>query len=603
MCVRNSLIKIGQKNGGTTIMKLRAVLIVCLFMAYGMSHSNATESIIETRIAKLREMASQESPYEFGMVEKLTIIPDLKAVRFKCSGNPESVEEILIGANSQYLFIYCVLSSGSVTGSGSTWGETIGCFRQVGGSVVIGMWECRDETIHLKFQLTNDDNTIVQSYRKLKKAGRVSTTIKSWGTLLDDPELLFPRLTLEQRVEAFTRLWSTVKFNFANFDLVPELNWDEVLSEYLPKVLRDQSNNAYLLLLQECIGRLKDGHTRVSALWGNPAACPPLRIRSVGGKAIVTETAKTEEIKASGIKLGDEITHVDGRPVRELLEKDIYPYISASTPQWRDLKAYPRILQGPTESRVSLSIKTLKGAVRKVSLTRKASGYALLPRRTSRSVLEYQDMGDGLAYMALNSFGSHKIVEVFNKKFKDISHTKGLLIDVRKNSGGSSRYGHEIIAHLIDKPIPATRWKTPQYRAAFRAWGQDEQWYDGGYKMINPETTEPFLGPVVVLIGPETYSAAEDFVVPLHAAGRVTIVGQKSGGSTGQPLRCSFLDGRISWRICTKRDQYPDGRDYVGVGIIPDREVYPIVEDIINDRDAVLEKGIEVLKELVSRQK
>jgi len=99
-----------------------------------------------------------------------------------------------------------------------------------------------------------------------------------------------------------------------------------------------------------------------------------------------------------------------------------------------------------------------------------------------------------------------------------------------------------------------------------------------------------------VLIGPETNSAAEDFVVPLHAAGRATIVGQKSRGSTGQPLQFSFLDGKIGGRVCTKRDTYPDGREFVGVGIIPDVEVHPTPADIAADHDVVLEKGIEVLK-------
>ncbi len=525
-------------------------------------------------------------------------------MRLTCSENPEDVEEVLIGANSQYLYIYCVLSSGSITGGGSTWREGPGSFRQVGGSAAIGMWECKDEKIHLKFQLTNDDNTIAQSYRKLEKAGmsfpkgRFSKMIKNWRTLLDDTELIFPRLTAEQRVEAFTQLWSTVKFNFANFDLVPELNWDNVLSDYLPKAMRDQSNDEYILLLQECIGRLKDGHTSVGSSWGNglPSACPPLRIHSVVGKAIVTETVETEEIKATGIKPGDEITHVDGHHVQELLEKDIYPYIPASTPQARDLKAYPRILQGPKESAVSLNIKTPEGVVRKVSLTRKASGLALLPRRTRLFGLEYRNLEGGLAYVALNSFSDGEIVQAFKEKFKELSRAKGLIIDVRKNGGGSSSNGDAIIRCLIEKAIPHTLWKTPQHIAAFKAWGRPKKWFEGESRMIEPRQGENYLGPIVILIGTETFSAAEDFVVPLHAAGRATIVGQKSGGSTGQPLQFSFLNGKIRGRVCTKRDQYPDGREFVGVGIIPDVEVHPTPADIAAGRDIVLEKGLKVLR-------
>ncbi|MHC5061623.1 MAG: S41 family peptidase [Planctomycetota bacterium] len=561
-------------------------------------------------LEEIREKAPRETPYEFGTVKEVTIVPDQKAAQLKCSDNPEGVEEILIGANPKHLYIYCVLSSGSTTGGGGTWGEGPGSFRQVGGSAAIGMWEPNGEKINLKFQLTDDGNTMVRAWRTLEKAGKsfreggFSTMIQNWNTLLGDTELLFDRLTPAQRAEAFTRLWSTMKFNFANFDLVPELEWDDILSEYLPKAMRDQSNDEYVLLLQECVALLKDGHTSVGSRWGNgmPIACPPLRIRSVGGKAIIAETTDTEEIKASGIKPGDEITHVDGRPVQELLEKDIYPYICASTPQGRDLRAYPTILGGNKESRVALGIRTLQGGIRSVSLTRKASGLALLGNHNRGELLEYKDLGVDLAYVALNGFGDDYIVDDFIEKFNLIKQAKGLIIDVRENGGGSSGIGHEIVAHLIDKGIQGTHWKTPQYRAAFRAWGRDEEWHDGGTNTIEPETDDPFLGPVVVLIGSGTNSAAEDFVVPLHAAGRATIVGQRSRGSTGQPLRFSFLDGKINGRVCTKRDTYPDGREFVGVGIIPDVEVGPTPADIAAGRDVVLEKGIEVLHSQIKRR-
>lgn len=581
----------------------QVVTCVILVLVSVPTWAHAAGSTIDDIIAKLREKVSREISYEFGTVRKVTIVPDKKAVRLICSDNPEGVEEILIGASPQHLYIYCILSSGSVTGGGSTWPEGPGSFRQVGSSAAIGMWECKDEKISVKFQLTDDDNAIIQSYRKLKRAaksfpkGRFSQRIKNWGTLFDDTELIFPRLTPAQRVEAFTRLWSTVKFNFANFNLVPELNWDNVLSEYLPKVMQDQSNDEYILVLQECVARLKDGHTSIGSSWGNGllTACPPLRIRSVVGKAIVTKIAETEEIKASGVKPGDEITHVDGRPVEELLKKDIYPYISASTPQGRDLKAYPRILQGPSESRVSFSIKTTEGAVRKVYLTRKSRGLAMIPS-CARPELEYRELGGGLAYVALNSFGNREIVQMFNEKFKEISNAKGLIIDVRKNSGGSSSNGDAIIRCLIEKAVPHTLWKTPQHIAAFKAWGRPKKWFEGESRMIEPRQGKNYPGPIVILIGTETFSAAEDFVVPLHAAGRATIVGQKSGGSTGQPLHFSFLEGKIGGRVCTKRDQYPDDREFIGVGIIPDVQVHPTPADIAAGRDVVLEKALEVLR-------
>ncbi len=584
-------------------MKLFVLLIGFLCTACGMNFSNAANSPIQDRIVKLRERVSQEIPYQSGTVKEIAIDSDQKGVLLKCGDNSEDVKEILIGADSKILFIYCILSSGLVKGGGSEL-KRAGSFRQVGGSAAIGMWEVENGKITLNFQLTDDDHAIVQSYRKLKKAGRFSTAINDWGTLLDDPELLFPRLTAEQRIEGFTRLWCTVKYNFANFDLVPELNWDNILSEYLPKVLRDQSNSDFIRLLQECVARLNDGHTSVTAEWGSgrPAACPPLGISSIGGKAVITEAGKTEEIKTSGIKAGDEITHIDGCPVQDVLREKIYPYLFASTSQWRDLEAYPQLLTGPRESKISLTIKTQEGTVRKVSLTRKAGGLALLPKRAAgHELVEYRDLGNGIAYVSLNGFGSDEVVQRFIGKAKQINEAKGLILDVRENGGGNSRYGDEIISCLIDKPIPDTCWKTPQYRAAFRAWGRDEPWYIGEKRMIKPGIANRFPGPVVILIGPKTFSAGEDFVVPLKAAGRATVVGQRSGGSTGQPLEFRFLEGKIFGRVCAKRDQYPDGRDFVGTGIIPDVEVSPTLKDVCDGRDIILEKGVEVIKEKIAR--
>jgi C-terminal processing protease CtpA/Prc len=56
------------------------------------------------------------------------------------------------------------------------------------------------------------------------------------------------------------------------------------------------------------------------------------------------------------------------------------------------------------------------------------------------------------------------------------------------------------------------------------------------------------------------------------------------------------LPGGGSARICTKKDTYPDGREFVGYGVKPDIEVKRTVEDYIRKRDAQLEKAIEVVK-------
>lgn len=100
------------------------------------------------------------------------------------------------------------------------------------------------------------------------------------------------------------------------------------------------------------------------------------------------------------------------------------------------------------------------------------------------------------------------------------------------------------------------------------------------------------------MTGPATASAAADFLIPLNYSGRAMLVGERTAGTTGQPLYIE-LAGKRKARICTKHCMHPDGKEYVGVGVIPDFEVNPTPEDIAAGRDAVLDKGIEVLQAMI----
>jgi carboxyl-terminal processing protease len=47
-------------------------------------------------------------------------------------------------------------------------------------------------------------------------------------------------------------------------------------------------------------------------------------------------------------------------------------------------------------------------------------------------------------------------------------------------------------------------------------------------------------------------------------------------------------------RIAVKREYFPDGSEFEGVGIKPDIEVRPSIQDLKTGRDAVLDKALEL---------
>jgi C-terminal processing protease CtpA/Prc len=56
------------------------------------------------------------------------------------------------------------------------------------------------------------------------------------------------------------------------------------------------------------------------------------------------------------------------------------------------------------------------------------------------------------------------------------------------------------------------------------------------------------------------------------------------------------MPGGGSARVCTKKDTYPDGREFVGYGVKPDIEVRTTLKDYLENTDPALQKAIEYLK-------
>ena len=136
--------------------------------------------------------------------------------------------------------------------------------------------------------------------------------------------------------------------------------------------------------------------------------------------------------------------------------------------------------------------------------------------------------------------------------------------------------------------------RTRLYRPAFRAWGRPEEWHTQTWS-VTPRAGEGYDGQMVLLVGPGTFSAAEDFAASFDVLNAGTIIGEPTGGSTGQPLIFDLPGGGVA-RVCTPQTQYADGREFVGVGIQPKIRVTQTVTDFRADRDTVLDAALGFLR-------
>jgi carboxyl-terminal processing protease len=396
----------------------------------------------------------------------------------------------------------------------------------------------------------------------------------------------YRELTEDERVAGLALLWSEVKYNFANFDLVPALDWDAEFVAYVPRVRAAKTIPEYYRVMQELVAKLHDGHTYVrppNDLAKSIYATPRLTTELIEGKVIVTGVYEEK----SGIAAGDELLAIDGVPVKELADKRIRPYMFASTPQDLDNRTYRMfLLDGAEGSGVRL---TFRNAGEK-TLTRTYENF--LPARplVSFSVLE-----GNVGHLVVNGFHDDSLRAKYDELWPRIEKTSALIIDIRNNGGGNTSNARHILKTLTDKPFRGARWRTRRYLPSHRAWNRAEEWDQHEAEPVQPDGTRHYDKPVAVLIGAKTFSAAEDFSMSFDAMERGIFVGGPTGGSTGQPLLMTLPGGGILG-VCTKRDQYPDGREFVGVGVQPDIAVAPSVADIRDGRDPVLARALAALK-------
>tara|TARA_R110000744_G_scaffold355397_2_gene461946 strand:+ start:8220 stop:10094 length:1875 start_codon:yes stop_codon:yes gene_type:complete len=419
-------------------------------------------------------------------------------------------------------------------------------------------------------------------------------------------------LTENERLFGFINFWTEVKYNFAFFDQVPNLDWQKVLLDYLPKVRKATSNLEYYRVLQEVCALLNDGHTNIylpNELERNIGS-PAIRITFLDGQLFVTNSDRQLE---KTVPLGSQITEVNGIPVEEFIKKNIRPYISSSTEHIkRNMEAY-QLLEGNRNDSVQIEIRTPENRLKQLSLSRESSDIDWVVPAEPWELSSFKKMGE-IAYVSLNSFDSSRIVEEFESYLDSIQSSKGLIIDLRKNGGGNSWNGYNILKYLTDDPIITSKWKTRDHRPAFKAWGvfvdeesenlgswdletlsayKDDYWFESGPDTISPNDRLIKL-PTIVLIGNNTASAAEDFLVAADPLKNFETMGDYTYGSTGQPMFLR-LPGGGKARICTKRDTYPDGREFVGYGIQPDIMVAKTLEDFLKGDDSVLGEALKRL--------
>lgn len=368
-----------------------------------------------------------------------------------------------------------------------------------------------------------------------------------------------------QHLLALSRLWAGVRQNFVFMDRV-KVNWDSLYAAYIPAMEQARSDEEALRLLQRMVAQVNDGHTYVYGSSNLQSA--PFTTIMIGDKVYVDEVLSSA-LQQQGMKRGMEVVKIDSEAVVPWATAHIMPYVAASTPQWRMYCTFCRgaLTERPAGEKV---VVTLRNGEKMLRVKCKARHADADLRKTQPSVT-YRLLNDSIGYLRIANFMDSDITTNFDRFFPQISRSKALIIDLRNNGGGNSNNGDHILAHLTADSLLCASWSSPSYVPALASWGLQQNSYRvAGRYLYGRKDITPYTRPIVVLINRGTFSAAEDFCAIIQGNGRARLVGEPTGGSTGNGVRITLQEG-VAWaNICAKYDIGPGENDFVGRGLIPD---------------------------------
>jgi len=192
---------------------------------------------------------------------------------------------------------------------------------------------------------------------------------------------------------------------------------------------------------------------------------------------------------------------------------------------------------------------------------------------------------NGVGYVRIAAFGGEHWGHEIDIVIRELHDLPGLIIDVRDNGGGNDGNGRDIAARF-----------TTQRRAysyvKFRNGPGHSDFSPLFVGEIAPGGVH-YDGRVVVLLNRQDFSAAEHFALMMRSIPGTILIGDTTGGASGNPLKRELANGWV-YQMSESITYDLNHETFEEVGIAPDMVVLQTLEDLNNSSDPVLFRAVEL---------
>ncbi len=451
-----------------------------------------------------------------------------------------------------------------------------------------GYYELLDSLERSPFYRSLNASAIAPEFRQALAAQRRTWRDSAFVTPYRDT------IPLDERVAGVALVWAEARYSFAGLGRPGIANWDSVYRATLTRVTKPMDTWGYYQEVERMLFALDDDHTDVMQLpqpLRKHRAGVPLDSRLVDGHVIVTRV-RSAALAALGVRPGQEVVTIDGlTPERHVAER-VPPQLGYVTPQARAANTFGwQLWLGEAGTTFCVRLRNLDGTEQDVTLHR--DGWADAIRDP---VVEARMLDGRIGYLALNTFGDPRASAMIDSAMATLGDLRGLIVDTRRNSGGSQDAGWHLLSQFMTAPYVQVEQYSSSYIGIWRAWGGLPPHVPLPERVVKPDPRVHRSYPLLWLVGPRTASAAEGVAALAEQSGVATTVGETTFGSTGQPILVPLPGGGTA-RVRVEEERFNDGRIYTRRGISPQVPISVTLEGLKAGRDEVLEGAMAIMRQ------
>jgi len=187
-------------------------------------------------------------------------------------------------------------------------------------------------------------------------------------------------------------------------------------------------------------------------------------------------------------------------------------------------------------------------------------------------------------YGSFSAYADQLSLDHILTRYKD---TKGLILDLRSNGGGSV-FNIPVILERFSRQNTLAAWSITRNGPNRNDFGPREPFYIGAHDGIT------YTKPVMVLIDRGSYSATTFFSLATKAFPNITLVGDTTGGGGGIPAGGQLPNG-WTYRFSVSQMLDLSGKNYAEEGVAPDIAINFDWSDLT--KDEIIDRAIsEILR-------